>query len=90
MFFLKEELFFQKEKKVSKVYPLRHPVRLVQYTWFFFSSQHVGTSAYAPPHLPCPLEASDLTAPTVETVLSNTSAQKWRTPQFPEGTVLGR
>ena len=56
MFFLyRKNYFFKRKKKVSKVYPLRHPVRLVQYTWFFFSSQHVGTSAYAPPHLHCPL-----------------------------------
>ena len=52
--FLEEDLLLQKKKKVSKMYPLRHSVRSVPYTWFFFSSQHVGTQGLRPttPALP--------------------------------------
>lgn len=44
----------KEKKKVSKMYPLRHSVRSVPYTWFFFSSQHVSTQGLRPttPALP--------------------------------------
>lgn len=55
LFFFKGRTIASKgKKKVSKVYPLRHPVRFVQYTWLFFWNQRVGPHCLRPttPALP--------------------------------------